>query len=38
LVIIKGSLDDHLAKLETVFIRLLDARLKVNTAKLLFYT
>ena len=36
LVITKGSLDDHLVKLEAVFIRLQDARLKVNAAKLYF--
>ena len=30
LVITKGSLGDHLAKLEAVFIRLQDAGLKVN--------
>jgi hypothetical protein len=30
LVITKGSLGDHLAKLEAVFIRLCDAELKVN--------
>jgi hypothetical protein len=36
LVIIKGSLGDHLAKLETVFIKLKDAGLKVNAAKLFF--
>ncbi len=33
LVITKGSLDDHLGKLEAVFIRLRDAGLKVNAAK-----
>jgi len=38
LVITKGNLDDHLAKLEAVFIRLQDAGLKVNAAKLLFCT
>jgi hypothetical protein len=36
LVITKGSLDDHLDKLEQVFIRLCDAGLKVNAAKLFF--
>jgi hypothetical protein len=36
LVITKGSLGDHLAKLEAVFIRLQDAGLKVNAAKLFF--
>ncbi len=38
LVITKGSLDDHLTKLEAVFIRLQDAGLKVNAAKLFFCT
>ncbi len=38
LVITKGSLDDHLVKLEAVFIRLQDAGLKVNAAKLFFCT
>jgi hypothetical protein len=38
LVITKGSLDDHLNKLEAVFIRLQDAGLKVNAAKLFFCT
>jgi hypothetical protein len=33
LVIMKGSLDDHLTKLEAVFTRLRDAGLKVNAAK-----
>ena len=33
LCITKGSLDDHLAKLRRVFIRLRDARLKVNARK-----
>ncbi len=32
------NLDDHLAKLEAVLIRLQDAGLKVNTAKLFFCT
>ncbi len=36
LVITKGSLGDHLAKLEAVFIRLQDAGLKVNVAKSFF--
>ncbi len=36
LVITKGSHDDHLDKLEQVFIRLHDAGLKVNAAKLFF--
>ncbi len=36
MVITKGSLGDHLAKLEAVFIRLQDAGLKVNAAKLFF--
>ncbi len=38
LIITKGSLDDHLAKLEVVLIRLRDAGLKVNAAKLFFCT
>ena len=38
LVITKGSLGDHLAKLEAVFIRLQDAGLKVNAAKSFFCT
>ncbi len=38
LVITKGSLDDHLNKLEAVFIRLRDAGLKVNAAKSFFCT
>jgi hypothetical protein len=38
LVITKGSLDDHLVKLEAVFIRLRDAGLKVNAAKSFFCT
>ena len=38
LVITKGSLGDHLAKLEAVFIRLQDAGLKVNATKLFFCT
>ncbi len=33
LVIIKGSLDDHLGKLRQVFIRLHDAGLKINATK-----
>ncbi len=33
LIITKGTLGDHLAKLEAVFIRLRDAELKVNAAK-----
>ncbi len=36
LVITKSSLDDHLDKLKRVFIRLHDAKLKINTAKLFF--
>ncbi len=36
LVITKGSLDDHLTKLEAVFIRLRDAGLKVKAAKSFF--
>jgi hypothetical protein len=38
LVITKGSLVDHLVKLEAVFIRLEDAGLKVNAAKSFFCT
>jgi hypothetical protein len=38
LVITKGSLGDHLDKLEAVFIRLQDAELKVNAAKSFFCT
>ena len=38
LVITKGNLDDHLAKLEAVFIRLQYEGLKVNAAKLFFCT
>ncbi len=34
----KGSHDDHLDKLEQVFIRLCDAGLKVNAAKFFFCT
>ena len=38
LVITKGSLYDHLAKLEAVSIRLQDAGLKVNATKSFFCT
>ncbi len=38
LVITKGSLHDHLDKLEAVFIRLRDAGLKVNATKSFFCT
>ena len=38
MVITKGSLGDHLAKLEAVFIRLRDAGLKVNATELFFCT
>ncbi len=38
LVITKGSHDDHLDKLEQVFIKLCNARLKVNAAKSFFCT
>jgi hypothetical protein len=38
LVITRGSYDDHLDKLEQVFIRLGDAGLKVNAAKSFFST
>ena len=33
LCITNGSLDDHISKLKRVFIRLQDARLKVNAQK-----
>jgi hypothetical protein len=36
LVITKGSRDDHLDKLEQVFIQFCNARLKINVAKLFF--
>ena len=36
LVITKGSLDDHLDKLEQVFIQLCDAGLKMNATKSIF--
>jgi hypothetical protein len=36
LIITRGILDKHLQKMETVFTRLHDARLKVNAAKSLF--
>jgi hypothetical protein len=36
LVITKGSLDDHLDKLEQVFIQLRNAGLKVNATKSIF--
>ncbi len=36
LVITKSSHDDHLGKLEQVFIRLHDAGLKINAAKAFF--
>jgi hypothetical protein len=35
--ITKGSLDDHFSTLKRVFIKLQDARLKVNARKSLFY-
>ncbi len=38
LVIAKGSHDDHLDKLEQVFIKLCNAGLKVNLAKSFFCT
>ncbi len=38
LVIMKGSHDDHLNKLEQVFIQMRNAGLKVNAAKLFFCT
>jgi hypothetical protein len=38
LIITRGTLDDHIAKIETVFTRLRDAGLKVNSAELLFCT
>ncbi len=36
LIITRGSLNDHLNKLEQVFIRLCDAGLKVNATKSVF--
>jgi hypothetical protein len=36
LLIMRGILDKHLQKMETVLTRLRDARLKVNVAKSLF--
>ncbi len=36
LVITKSSHDDHLGKLELVFIQLCDVRLKINAAKSFF--
>jgi hypothetical protein len=36
LIITRGILGEHLQKMEIVFTRLCDARLKVNTAKSLF--
>ncbi len=38
LIITRGILDDHHSKMETVLIRLRDARLKFNAAKSLFST
>jgi hypothetical protein len=38
LIITRGTLDDHLSKIETVLTRLRDAGLKVNAAKLFFCT
>jgi hypothetical protein len=38
LVIIRGNIEDHISKLETVLIRLCDARLKINAAKSFFCT
>ncbi len=38
LIITRGSLKDHISKIETVLIRLRDARLKVNAAKSFFCT
>jgi hypothetical protein len=38
LIITRGTLDDHIAKIETVLTRLHDAGLKVNAAKLFFCT
>ncbi len=38
LVITKGSYDNHLNNLEQVFIKLLDAGLKVDATKLFFCT
>ncbi len=36
LIIMRGILDEHLQKMETVLTRLLDAGLNVNAAKLSF--
>ncbi len=36
LIISRGILEEHLQKMETVLIRLRDARIKVNVAKSLF--
>ncbi len=38
LIITRGTLDDHLLKIETVLTRLSDAGLEVNSAKSAFYT
>jgi hypothetical protein len=38
LIITRGSLDDHLLKIETVLTRLCNTGLKVNVAESLFYT
>jgi hypothetical protein len=37
-IITRGTLDDHILKIEPVLIRLCNARLKVNAAKSLFCT
>jgi hypothetical protein len=38
LIITRGTLDDHIEKIEIVLARLRDAGLKVNAAKLFFCT
>jgi hypothetical protein len=38
LIITRGTLEDHLSKIETVLTRLYDAGLKVNVAKPFFCT
>jgi hypothetical protein len=38
LIITRGTLEDHLSKIETVLTRLRDARLKVNAAKSFLYS
>ncbi len=38
LIITRGTIEDHVSKIETVLTRLCDAGLKVNAAKLFFCT